>query len=73
MPTPATDEDAIRREKRYAALRWVPVLVYFVVKYLVFGNEMTRPQLIGLIAFVVLAEVALWLHRRQSRKQYGTD
>ena len=28
----------------YKVLRWVPVLVYFVVKYLVFGNELTRTQ-----------------------------
>ena len=59
--------------KLYKVLRWVPVLVYFVVKYLVFGNELTRTQWIGLIAFVVLAELALWAYQRQHRRRVQSD
>ena len=54
-----------QQNQLYAALRWLPVLIYFVVKYLVLGNEVTRNQWIGLIAFVVLAELALWTYQRQ--------
>ena len=58
-----------QKDKLYAALRWLPVLIYFVVKYLVFSNELTRTQLICLIAFVVLAELGLWAYRRQQRRR----
>ena len=59
--------------KFHAALAWVPVLVYFVTKYLIFGNEMPRNQWMLLIAAVVLAEVALWRYRRQSLRKEPTD
>ncbi|THH40252.1 hypothetical protein [Neolewinella litorea] len=64
------------RSKFHAALAWVPVLVYFVVKYLVFGNEMSQQQWVALIVAVILAEVALWQYRRRDLKKYpphGTD
>ena len=62
--------------KFHAALAWVPVLVYFVTKYLIFGNEMSRNQWLLLIAAVVLAEVALWRYRRQVLRKdssHGAD
>ncbi|NJB87633.1 NADH:ubiquinone oxidoreductase subunit 2 (subunit N) [Lewinella marina] len=65
-----------RRGKFHAALAWVPILVYFVVKYLVFGNEMPQNQWIALIVAVILAEVALWQYRRrdlQNPPSDGTD
>ena len=62
-----------QKDKLYAALRWLPVLIYFVVKYLVFGNDLTRTQLISLIAFVVVAELGLWAYRRRQRRREATD
>ena len=61
------------RAKFHAALAWLPVLVYFVTKYIVFGNEMARNQWFILIAAVVLAEVALWQYRRSDQQQKPTD
>ncbi|PPK88861.1 hypothetical protein CLV84_1835 [Neolewinella xylanilytica] len=64
------------KAKFHAALAWVPVLVYFVTKYLVFGNEMPRSQWWMLIAAVILAEIALWRYRRQALRNeppHGTN
>ena len=56
----------------FASLRWVPVLVYFVTKYLLFGNEMTWLQWSTLLAAVLLAELAIWLYQRK-HQAHGTD
>ena len=58
-----------QQNQLFAALRWVPVLIYFVVKYLVLGNEVTRNQWIGLITFVIFAELGLWAYQRQWRRR----
>ncbi|TXF86018.1 hypothetical protein FUA23_19985 [Neolewinella aurantiaca] len=57
---------------------WIPVLVYFAVKYLIIGSEnVTRNQTYLLIGFVILAEVALWQYRKSFRPKqtdnHGTD
>ncbi|CAH0999647.1 hypothetical protein LEM8419_00947 [Neolewinella maritima] len=65
------DRTPAHQNKLYAALRWVPILLYFVVKYLVFDNELTWTQQLSLIAFVVLAELALWGYRRRQQRQSG--
>ena len=62
-----------QKAKRHAALAWVPVLVYMVVKYVVYGNEMPRNQWFILIAAVILAEVALWLYRRADLRKTPAD
>ena len=47
-------------------MTWVPLLLYFVVKYLVIGRDnMTTTQSLLLLGFVVLAEIALWRYRRK--------
>lgn len=61
------------KAKFHAALAWIPVLVYFVTKYLIFGNEMARDQWFILIAAVVLAEIALWRYRRAKLKKDVPD
>ncbi len=56
-------------------LSWVPVLAYFLIKYLVIGrDQITRQQNWMLIGAVILAEIALWQYRKQFRKtQPPTD
>ncbi|MBC6993089.1 hypothetical protein QWY85_14665 [Neolewinella lacunae] len=50
-------------------LNWVPVLAYFLIKYLVIGrDQITRQQNWMLIGAVILAEIALWQYRKQFRK-----
>lgn len=64
------------RSRFHAALAWVPIVVYFVTKYLIFGNEMPRNQWFALIAAVLLAELALWQYRRRDLQKdppHGTD
>lgn len=59
---------------------WLPVLIYFFVKYAIIGREqITSKQNWMLIGAVILAEVALWQYRKQFRQppspptQDGTD
>ncbi|OAV42738.1 hypothetical protein [Lewinella sp. 4G2] len=58
---------------------WVPVLLYFAVKYFVIGQEnMTGRQHLYLIGAVILAEIALWKYRKQftrptNNDEHGTD
>ncbi|WP_116106446.1 hypothetical protein [Lewinella sp. IMCC34191] len=61
------------KAKFHAALAWIPVLVYFVTKYLIFGNDMARNQWFILIAAVILAEIALWQYRRTQLKKDAPD
>jgi hypothetical protein len=53
---------------------WLPVGIYFLVKYVVIGREnMTSQQSWLLIGAVILAEVALWQYRRQFRKKKNPE
>lgn len=59
---------------------WLPVVLYFVFKYVVIGREaITTRQHYLLIGFVILAEIALWQYRRTFRnteptnEDHGTD
>lgn len=55
-------------------LSYLPVLLYFVVKYLVIGSEnITSKQSWMLIGAVVLAEIALWQYRRSFTRTENTD
>ena len=47
-------------------MTWVPLLLYFLVKYVLIGREnITTRQSFLLLGFVVLAEIALWQYRRR--------
>lgn len=49
----------------YGYLSFLPILLYFVTKYVIIGSDqITSRQSWMLIAAVVLAEVALWRYRR---------
>ena len=49
----------------YGYLSFLPILLYFVTKYVLIGaDQITRRQSWMLIAAVVLAEIALWRYRR---------
>jgi len=53
---------------------WLPVAVYFLVKYVIVGSEnMTSRQSWLLIGAVILAEVALWQYRRQFREKKNPE
>ncbi len=67
------ERSPVNKAKFHAALAWVPVLVYFVIKYLVFGNEMSRNQWLTLIAAVIVAEIGLWRYRRAEIKKDGPN
>ena len=61
-------------------LSWLPVVIYFGVKYYVIGaDQLTGRQNLYLIGAFILAEVALWQYRRQFNKKanneedHGTD
>ncbi len=55
-------------------LSWVPVLAYFLIKYVVIGREqITSRQSWLLIGAVIMAEIALWQYRKQFRRPQETD
>ena len=58
--------DPTRRPPAWLSVfSFVPILVYFLVKYVVIGSaNMTTRQSMFLLAFVVVAEIGLWRYRR---------
>lgn len=47
---------------------WAPVVIYFLVKYVIIGREnMSTKQSYLLIGFVILAEIAFWQYRKKFR------
>jgi hypothetical protein len=53
---------------------WLPIVAYFVVKYLIVGSEaMTGRQNLMLLGAVILAEIALWQYRRQFRPRKNEE
>ncbi len=51
-----------------APLSWLPVVAYFLIRYVIVGREnMTSQQSYLLIGFVIMAELALWQYRKQFR------
>jgi len=55
-------------------IRWLPVAMYFIVKYAIIGREqITSRQTWLLIGAVIMAEIALWQYRKQFRRPPSED
>lgn len=55
-------------------LTWVPLLLYFLLKYVVIGaDNITGRQSMLLLAFIVVAEIGLWAYRRKFTRRPNDD
>jgi hypothetical protein len=53
-------------------LTWLPVVVYIIVKYVIYRGDMSGRGNLLLLGFVVAAEIALYLYGRHLRKREET-
>ena len=55
-------------------LSWLPIIVYFTLKYAVIGvDNITSRQNWLLIGAVIFAEIALWQYRKRFRRPPPPD